>query len=69
MRSTSRGSLLGSLAVVLSVGLTGCTYRLRPAMLPSVYKVRVVADLPHRYTVRLRVVDGPQYEVPPEWEA
>jgi hypothetical protein len=35
-------------------------------MLPSVYRVRIVADSPDRYTVRLRVVDGRQYEVPPD---
>src|SRR5690242_16648833 len=66
MRLRSRGTLLGSLAVVLSVGVAGCAYRLPAPMLPSVYRVRVVADSPDRYTVRLRVVDRHEYEVPPD---
>ena len=33
-------------------------------MLPSVYRVRVVAESPDRYVVHLRVIDERQCEVP-----
>lgn len=64
MRWRDCSTLLGGLAVVLSGSLTGCAYRLPAPILPTVYKIRVVAHSPDRYMLRLRVGDTHEYDVP-----
>ena len=46
------------------MGMGGCAYRLPPVMLPSEYRVKVVATAPERYALRLRLTEARQYSVP-----
>lgn len=57
----SRNTVLGSFAVIVSAGLAGCAYRLPAPTLATVYRVRVVASSPGRYTLGLRVSDPHEY--------
>src|SRR6476620_11844455 len=50
--------------LIVSLISTGCAYALQPVILPSQYRLKVAANTPTRYSVRLRVPTPHEYPVP-----
>ena len=53
--------LSGLIAAFSALGSTGCVYRLAPPMPPFQQRLRIIANAPERYTVRVQSSD---YAVP-----
>jgi hypothetical protein len=48
----------------ISIASAACAYRLPPAVPPSQYRIKLVANAPDRYNLRLRVHEPRDYAVP-----
>ena len=55
---------LFAFAWALALTLPGCAYRLPAARLPSQQRLRVVANSPEHYVLRLRIRESHEYRVP-----
>ena len=65
MRSLRRARII-TCGLAIAFMVSGCAYRMPPAVPPSQYRLRVIAKTPTLFAVHLGITGAPEYQVPPD---